>query len=89
MEVQKLSLHLIQLQGSIIVNLINNDTKFTVSDFLNMYNHRDNTLKFEKLFNKNNVKKLIDVWLKSNHLKNPEITIHYKQSGRKWIINKV
>ena len=71
------------------MNLINNDTKFTVSDFLNMYNHRDNTLKFEKLFNKNNVKKLIDVWLKSNQHIYPDITINYILSDRKWIIKKV
>jgi hypothetical protein len=73
----------------IIGILINEYEEFTVSDFLKIYYHFENTLKFLNLFNKNNVKKLIDVWLKSNHLKNPEITIHYKQSGRKWIINKV
>jgi hypothetical protein len=73
----------------IIGILINEYEEFTVNDFLKIYYHFENTLKFLNLFNKNNVKKLIDVWLKSNHLKNPEITIHYKQSGRKWIINKV
>ena len=73
----------------IIGILINDYTEFTVSDFIKIYYHFENALKILNLFNKNNVKKLIDVWLKSNHLKNPEITIHYKQSGRKWIINKV
>ena len=42
----------------------------------------------EKLFNIRNVKKLIDVWLLSNQLDNPDITINYQQSGRKWVVSK-
>ncbi len=38
---------------------------FSVSDFLKIYNKYDNPLRIEKLFHKNNSKKLIDIYLKS------------------------
>lgn len=38
---------------------------FSVSDFLKIYNKYDNPIRIEKLFHKNNSKKLIDIYLKS------------------------
>jgi len=51
----------------IIDEIINfkNHSSFSVSDFLNIYNKFDNPLRVEKLFHKNNSKKLIDIYLKS------------------------
>jgi hypothetical protein len=40
-------------------------TAFSVTDFLRIYNKYDNPLRMEKLFHKNNSKKLIDIYLKS------------------------
>jgi hypothetical protein len=55
---------------------------FNVSDFLNIYNHYENPLKNEKLFHKNNVKKLIDLWIKQEKLYSK---IDYSSMARKWI----
>ena len=70
----------------IIWLLIDNNSEFIVRDFLSIYN--ESPLRQEKLFSIRNVKKLIDVWILSNQFDNPDITINYQQSGRKWIINK-
>lgn len=70
----------------IIGFLIENNSEFIVRDFLSIYN--ESPLRLEKLFSIRNVKKLIDVWLLSNQLDNPDITINYQQSGRKWVVSK-
>lgn len=70
----------------IIELLLENNSEFIVRDFLSIYN--ESTLRQEKLFSIRNVKKLIDVWLLSNQIDNPDITINYQQSGRKWVVNK-
>jgi hypothetical protein len=71
----------------IIELLIDNHSEFIVSDFLSIYN--EGPLRQEKLFNIRNVKKLIDIWLKRYQFDNPDITIKYLQSDRKWIVNKI
>ncbi len=73
----------------IILILINNYQEFTVSDFLFIYNDRDNPIKNEKLFTTKNVKKYIDVWHKSKHSDISEITINYQQSSKKWVVKKI
>lgn len=70
----------------IIGFLIENNSEFIVRDFLSIYN--ESPLRLEKLFSIRNVKKLIEVWLLSNQLDNPDITINYQQSGRKWVVSK-
>jgi hypothetical protein len=53
--------------------------EFNVNDFLTEYNKPENPLRFEKLFNQNNVKKLINQWISYNKL-----NIDYIQMYRKW-----
>ena len=55
---------------------------FSVSDFLRIYNTFDNPLKSEKLFHKNNSKKLIDIYLNSIIQGNQFI---YKKKYKKWM----
>jgi hypothetical protein len=70
----------------IIWLLIDNNSEFIVRDFLSIYN--ESPLRQEKLFSIRNVKKLIDVWHVRNQFDNPDITINYQQSGRKWVVSK-
>ena len=55
---------------------------FSVSDFIRIYNTFDNPLKSEKLFHKNNSKKLIDIYLNSIIQGNQFI---YKKKYKKWM----
>ncbi len=70
----------------IIELLLENNSEFIVRDFLSIYN--ESPLRNEKLFSIKNVKKLIDVWLLRNQFDNPDRTINYQQSGRKWVVNR-
>lgn len=64
-----------------ILNIIKNDEDgFTVTSFLNCYNSYDNSLRFEKFFNKNNIKNLVDVYIKHHNL-----NIKYVDRCRKWV----
>jgi len=54
---------------------------FSVSDFLKIYNDWQNPLKNEKLFHKNNTKRLIDIYLK----KIPNHGYTYREKSKKWI----
>jgi hypothetical protein len=57
---------------------------FNVSSFLEIYNHYENPLKNEKMFNHRNTKDLIDVYL--TYHKN--IDYSYVQSSKHWTNNK-
>ena len=63
-----------------IFNIISQLDIFNVNDFITEYNKPENGLRFEKLFNQNNVKKLINQWIMYNKL-----NINYIQRSRKWI----
>lgn len=54
---------------------------FSVSDFLIIYNKYDNPLKTEKLFHKNNSKKLIDIYL--NNIQGNQFI--YNQKHKRWM----
>jgi hypothetical protein len=58
-----------------------NENKFSVSDFLKHYYAYENPLKNEKYFHRNNVKKLIDVYIKHKNL-----NIEYVLRDRKWVV---
>lgn len=58
---------------------MNEPVGFTASDFLSIYNHIDNPLRFERFFHRNNVKRLVDTYIKHKNL-----NLEYNQSQRKW-----
>ena len=60
-------------------NVSTNIDGFTVSSFLRAYNHFDNPLRHEKFFSKNNVKNLIDTYIKHHNL-----NFKYVTRSRKW-----
>ena len=62
-----------------IIN-IKHQSAFSVSDFLIIYNKLDNPLRLEKMFHRNNSKKLINHYL--NTIKNNQFT--YCQTSRHW-----
>lgn len=66
----------------IIDEIINfkNQSAFSVSDFLSIYNKFDNPLRMDKIFHVNNSKKLINHYLKT--LKNNQFT--YCKTSRHW-----
>ncbi|MRI02098.1 hypothetical protein GH721_16255 [Kriegella sp. EG-1] len=57
---------------------------FNVSDFLTVYKDPMNPLKYEKYFHNNNVKGLMNVYLKYKKL-----PFEYSKMNRKWIASKV
>ena len=59
--------------------IVNIKDGFTVSDFLKLYNHFQNELKSEKMFNSKNTKKMIDIYIKKNKL-----NIKYLKSSKTW-----
>lgn len=64
----------------ILVNVRKQDA-FNVSDFLNIYNHYENPLRIEKIFNKNNTRDLI-----KHYLKNLENNQYFYNEKRKlWV----
>jgi hypothetical protein len=62
--------------------LTEQQNEFKVNDFLILYKHYSNELRFDNLFTHKNLKKLIDVYIKYNNLK-----IHYNQRNRSWVID--
>lgn len=64
----------------IITILSHTRSEFNVSDFLTEYHDLHNALRFEKLFNTHNTKRLIDYFFKQH----PEYGFVYGR-GRKWI----
>lgn len=67
----------------IINELLSTRTEFGVNDFLGIYDKFDNPLRVQRFFNKNNVKRLIDVWFSNN----PAEYVSFKKSKRKWFRN--
>lgn len=67
----------------IIDYLLNNKKydSFNVSSFLEVYNHYENPLKTEKMFNHRNTKELVNVYLKQNK----NLNLCYEQSSKHWI----
>lgn len=68
----------------IILELINTTAIFSVNDFLNKYNAYDNPMKAEKMFHRNNVKNLIDVWFKNKNTESPYLDWTFHKKSRKW-----
>ena len=57
---------------------------FSVSDFLRVYNDKENPLRFEKMFTTKNAKKLIDAWVGKFNTENKDFYFQYT-NRRKWI----
>ncbi len=66
----------------IFSELTEKQNEFKVNDFLTLYKHPNNELRFDNLFTHKNLKKLIDVYIKYNNLK-----INYNQRNRSWVID--
>lgn len=64
-----------------IFELMKERERFTAGDFLKEYQKFDNPLMKEKFFHRNNVKKLIEVYIE----KHTDIKIRYSERGREWI----
>ncbi|WP_264522484.1 hypothetical protein [Flavobacterium sp. N2469] len=62
----------------------NTPFEFTVSDFLRVYNDKENPLRFEKMFTTKNTKKLIDAWVGKFNTENKDFYFQYT-NRRKWI----
>ena len=66
----------------------NTPFEFSVSDFLRVYNDKENPLRFEKMFSTKNTKKLIDAWVGKFNTENKGYYFEYN-NRRKWIkVNK-
>lgn len=66
----------------------NTPFEFTVSDFLRVYNDKENPLRFEKMFTTKNTKKLIDMWVGKFNVENKDYYFEYN-NRRKWVkVNK-
>lgn len=66
----------------------NTSFEFTVSDFLRVYNDKENPLRFEKMFTTKNTKKLIDMWVGKFNVENKDYYFEYN-NRRKWVkVNK-
>lgn len=69
-----------------IINLIVNhkhQNSFSASEFLEIYNQYDNSLKQEKLFNSNNTKKYIDLYLSMYNSHHFEYVLRYRRWFKK------
>lgn len=64
-----------------VFGLLDKVRGFKASDFLRFYQDQENPLRFEKYFHRNNVKDLINAYLKMN----PENNLTYIERERKWI----
>lgn len=62
----------------------NTPFEFSVSDFLRVYNDKENPLRFEKMFTTKNTKKLIDAWVGKFNTENKDFYFQYT-NRRKWI----
>lgn len=69
----------------IIGILFDTEVKFAVNDFLRIYNHFDNSLRFEKMFHIRNTKKLIDIWFRKNYNETIVKDWKYSTDKKKWI----
>lgn len=58
---------------------------FNVSEFLLVYNDISNLLRFEKLFNTKNAKRLIDAWAGKFNTENHSFGFEYSKRTRNWI----
>jgi len=74
---------IIETEFQRIFNLLADKGSFTVSDFLSEYNHYDNTLRAQKFFHQNNMKKLINVYLDYHR-----IDYKYRKDQKKYILNE-
>lgn len=64
-----------------IFDLMKERERFTAGDFLKEYQKFDNPLMKEKFFHKNNVKKLIQLYLE----KHPDLHVRYIEYKREWL----
>lgn len=60
---------------------------FTVTDFYREYNHFENPFKNEKWFHQNNIRNLIDVWLKHYYDTLNYKYWNYSKSHKAWVYN--
>lgn len=60
---------------------------FTVTDFYREYNHFENPFKNEKWFHQNNIRNLIDIWLKHNYNVSNYKYWNYSKSSKAWVYN--
>lgn len=72
----------------ILIPLLTTRKKFTVTDFLSEYQYFENPFKNEKWFHQNNVRSLIDTWLKRyNNTSNYKYWV-YSKNHRAWVCNE-
>ncbi|MFV5699986.1 hypothetical protein ACM55H_16620 [Flavobacterium sp. ZT3R17] len=67
-----------------IISILTMNDDFNVSEFLSVYNDISNPLRFEKMFNNKNTKKLIDAWMGKFNAERQEFWFEYT-NRRKWI----
>jgi hypothetical protein len=71
----------------ILKPLLTTMKKFTVTDFYREYNNFENPFKNEKWFHQNNIRNLIDIWLKHNYNTSNYKYWSYSKSHKAWVYN--